>query len=312
MELNPYLSLGIAHSLNQEPHPQPVLPVPAVPGNQDNNDDNDGGEVSGPLLESHIDLVKMAHKWLLIVLLLFIFLLTFPEHWLQPHNIAAIVDEADFCKQLQLLIRDQQQDNDSKSDIVSSSSDLPSLPNKIFVYTSTVATFYAPSDISGISGMRSERIHAINTWCHGNGCYDCMFVNTYPLQLGMCGLDIAHARLFFSFTFEWVKYSCAFIYWFLKIGESVDEGMGMWSVEPEVFNNGSCYSSIIHLDSVVHLAHLLSIHYDRSVPSRHQLNYNRSLDAFSAFYVNKYANHHAFDISFYLLFTVYNFLFLCS
>ena len=84
------------------------------------------------------------------------------------------------------------------------------------------ATFYAPSDISGISGMHSEHIYAINTWRHGNGCYDCMFVNTDPLQPGMCGLDVAHARLFFSFTFEQVKYSCAFIHWFSKIGESVD------------------------------------------------------------------------------------------
>ena len=102
MELNPYLYLGITDSLNQEPHPQPVLPVPAVPGNLDDNDDDDGGEVSGPLVESHIDLVKMACKWLLIVLFLFIFLFMFPEHQLQPHNVAAIVDEQDFCKQLQL------------------------------------------------------------------------------------------------------------------------------------------------------------------------------------------------------------------
>lgn len=126
----------------------------------------------------------------------------FPEHRLQPHNVAAIVDEPDFCKQLQLFIRDQQQDNDSESDVVSSLSDLPSLPNKIFIYASAIATVYAPSDISGISGMRSKRIRAVNTWRHGNGRYDCMFVNTDPLQPGMCGLDVARARLFFSFTFE--------------------------------------------------------------------------------------------------------------
>ena len=130
MELSPYLYLGIADSLNQEPHHQPVLPVPAIPGNQDDNDDDDGGEVSGPLVESHVDLVKMVCTWLLIVLLLFIFLLTFPEHQLQPHNIAAIVDELDFCKQLQLFIRHQQQDNDSESNVASSSLDLPSLPTK--------------------------------------------------------------------------------------------------------------------------------------------------------------------------------------
>lgn len=72
----------------------------------------------------------------------------------------------------------------------------------------------------------------------------------------------------------------------------------MWSVEPEVFDDGSCNLSIIHLDSVVCLVHLLPIHHNETAPSRHQLNYTRSLDAFSAFYVNKYADHHAFEISF--------------
>ena len=183
-----------------------MLPVPAVPGNPDNNNDDNGGEVLGPLVKSHVDLAKTAHKWLLSVLLFVIFLLAFLEwHCLQPHDVAAIVGEANFCKQLQLFIRDQQQDNNSKSNVVSSLLGLPLLPNKIFVYTSAVATFYAPSNISCITGMHSEHICTDNTYHHGNGHYDCMSVNTDPLQLGMHGLDVAHARLFFPFTFEWVS-----------------------------------------------------------------------------------------------------------
>ena len=136
-----------------------MLPVPAVPGNPDNNNDDNGGEVLGPLVKSHVDLAKTAHKWLLSVLLFVIFLLAFLEwHCLQPHDVAAIVGEANFCKQLQLFIRDQQQDNNSKSNVVSSLLGLPLLPNKIFVYTSAVATFYAPSNISCITGIHSEHI----------------------------------------------------------------------------------------------------------------------------------------------------------
>ena len=172
------------------------------------------------------------------------------------------------------------------------------LPKKILIYPSAVATVYAPSDLSGISGMHSEHIHAVDTWRQGVSRYDCMFINTDTLQPGMHGLDVACARLFFLFTFERVKYSCAFIHWFPKIGEFVDEGTRMWSVKPEVFNDGSHNSSIIHLDSIVHLAHLLPIHRDKPVPSRHQLNYTRSLDAFSAFYANKYSDHHALEIVF--------------
>ena len=84
------------------------------------------------------------------------------------------------------------------------------LPNKILIYPSAIATFYVPSDLSGISGMCSERIHAVDTWHQGVGRYDCMFINTDTLQPDMCGLDVAHARLFFSFTFEQVSNSCTF------------------------------------------------------------------------------------------------------
>ena len=177
------------------------------------------------------------------------------------------------------------------------------LPNKILIYPSAVATFYVPSDLSWISGMNSEHIHAVDTWCQGVSWYGCMFINTGLLQPGMHGLDVARARLFFSFTFEQVKYSCAFIHWFSKIGEFLDEGTRMWSVKPEVFNDGSHNLSIIHLDSIVCLAHLLPIHHNKPVSSRHQLNYTWSLDAFSAFYVNKYADHHAFEI-YYLEYTI--------
>ncbi|OAX31238.1 hypothetical protein K503DRAFT_654751, partial [Rhizopogon vinicolor AM-OR11-026] len=47
---------------------------------------------------------------------------------------------------------------------------------KITLYTSAVATFYAPSDISGIGGMRYERIRAVYTWRNGPGRYDCVFI----------------------------------------------------------------------------------------------------------------------------------------
>ena len=78
----------------------------------------------------------------------------------------------------------------------------------------------------------------------------------------------------------------------------MDVGTRMRFVEPEIFNDGSCNLSIIHLDSAVHLTHLLPIHCYKPAPSRCLLNYTQSLDTFSAFYVNKYADHHAFEILF--------------
>lgn len=217
---------------------------------------------------------------------------------MHPNDILNILGEPDFCQQLQHFIQDQLQDSSPESDTASSSSMLPALPTKIATYASTVATFYAPSDISGIGGMRSERICAVDTWRHGNGWNDCMFINTDPTQPGMRGLDVTCTRLFFSFVHEQVKYFCAFVEWFSQIGDCADENMGMWSVEVEIFEDGTPNSSIIHLDSVVQLAHLLPIYHDMPTPSRHRLNFTQSLDTFTTFYVNKYANHHTFEIAF--------------
>ena len=215
--------------------------------------------------------------------------------WVHPNDISNILGEPDFCWQLQHFIQDQLQDSSPESDTASSSSMLPALPTKITTYASAVATFYAPSNISGIGGMCSERICAVDTWCHGNGQNDCMFINTDPTQPSMCGLDVACARLLFSFVHEWVKYSCAFVKWFSQIRDCANENMGMWSVKLEIFKDGMPNSSIIHLDSVVWLAHLLPIYHDMWVPSGHWLNFTWSLDTFTTFYVNKYIDHHAFE-----------------
>ena len=39
--------------------------------------------------------------------------------------------------------------------------ELPDIPGKVYVYNSARAVFYAPSDLSGIGGMRHERIRSV-------------------------------------------------------------------------------------------------------------------------------------------------------
>ena len=64
--LNPSSYLGLANGLNQDPHPLPVLPVPTISSNKYNDDDDDGGDISGPMVESHVDLAKTICKWLCV------------------------------------------------------------------------------------------------------------------------------------------------------------------------------------------------------------------------------------------------------
>ena len=61
-------------------------------------------------------------------------------------------------------------------------------------------------------------------------------------------------------------------------------------VVPEVDNDGCHVQSIVSLDSVVWGAHLIGV-YGEFIPVK--LHFSKSLDAFKAYYVNKYIDHHA-------------------
>ena len=67
----------------------------------------------------------------------------------------------------------------------------------------------------------------------------------------------------------------------------MDKNTGMWVVEPDILDDRRPQTAVIHLDTIVHLAHLLPIYEEE-----------RALDTFSEFYVNKFADHHAFEIAF--------------
>jgi len=164
---------------------------------------------------------------------------------------------------------------------------------KISIYPSAIATFHAPSDISGIGGMRRERIRAVKSWRKGPGRYDTIFVNTdLP---GMGGLDIARVRLFFSFSHDGVYYSCALVRWFTRVADSPDDCTGMWVVEPD---DEERPFSIIHLDTVVRAAHLLPVFGSGTGQVPKTLSFTDTLDTFKTFYVNKFVDHHAFEIIF--------------
>ena len=53
----------------------------------------------------------------------------------------------------------------------------PAVKGKVHVFPSAVATYYAPSDKSGIQGMLRERIHAVDSWCKGPGRHNTIFLS---------------------------------------------------------------------------------------------------------------------------------------
>ena len=67
------------------------------------------------------------------------------------------------------------------------------------MFHSTVATFCAPSDISGVYGMQHKHIWVTSSWKNGPAQYDCIYINLDPEIEGIQGLEIAHVFLFFFF-----------------------------------------------------------------------------------------------------------------
>ena len=95
------------------------------------------------------------------------------------------------------------------------------ISSKISVFRSAVATFYAPSDESGIHGMRRERIRASPSWRQKVPRYDTALVVEDESQPGMRGLQVVRVKLFFSFLFDGVEYPCALVEWFSRIGHTI-------------------------------------------------------------------------------------------
>jgi hypothetical protein len=112
----------------------------------------------------------------------------------------------------------------------------------------------------------------------------------------MGGLDVIHVLAFFSFVSDGVLYPCTLIQWFRHISEEPDNLTGMWMVEVEQSTDGSPNISVIHTDCILHGAHLIPIFGPDFVPE--ELCFLGTLDAFAAFYVNRFIDHHAFEMIF--------------
>jgi hypothetical protein len=219
--------------------------------------------------------------------------------------VRALADELgqfDFVMLIRQFLHGQLHLDSETASLISADDTLDALPNfydseKISVYNSASATFYAPSDLSGIGGMRREHIRVVQSWRKGPSRYDCVFVVTDEMAEGMRSLDVARVRLFFSFTYAGTSYPCALVHWYSRVGDSPDEDTGLWMVEPDHDTaDGSPHAAVIHLDTVLRSAHLIGVYGSDFLPK--DMSSADSLDAFRSYYVNKFIDNHAFQIAY--------------
>ena len=122
-------------------------------------------------------------------------------------------------------------------------------------------------------------------------------MNTDDTRKGMQGMEVAHIVCFFSLLCtNGVSYPCALVHWFDYVMDEPDKLTGMWMVKPSFLDDNTCYLSIVHIDTIVHAAHLILIFGQELVPS--QVNLHNSLDIYQGFYVNHFIDHHAFELVF--------------
>lgn len=77
-----------------------------------------------------------------------------------------------------------------------------------------------------------------------------------------------------------------------------DADTGMWKVTPDFNIDGTRTTSVVHVKSILWNADLIPCHGDLLVPR--EITPFNSLDTYQAYFVSKFADHHAHEIAFYL------------
>ncbi|KIK81549.1 hypothetical protein PAXRUDRAFT_155864, partial [Paxillus rubicundulus Ve08.2h10] len=125
--------------------------------------------------------------------------------------------------------------------------------------------------------------------------YNCVFVVTDTDAGGMCGMNVAHVLCFFSFNYWGTTYPCAVIRWFDRVGDGPDKDTGMWIVRPSFNMRNLPNITIVHVDSIYPAAHLIPVYGEALIPP--EIKPHHCYDIFRTFYVNKFVDHHAFEIT---------------
>jgi len=216
------------------------------------------------------------------------------EYPTSVHELAAHLGQLHLHELIQQFLYWQLNPEDDRTDIP-----LPLCPefdSDISVFHSATSTFHAPSDPSGIRGIHHEVIQSTPSWHNKKPHHDCVFVEHDTEALGIQGLDIVYVLAFMSFVADGVHYPSTLVQWFTHVYEEPDQLTGMWMVQAEQSADGSPIVSVIHTKYILRGTHLIPIFGQDFIPPG--LHFSHSLDTFSAFYVNRFINHHAFEILF--------------
>jgi len=205
------------------------------------------------------------------------------------------LDEIELVYQVQCFIYQQTYPSEDVTSVLFEDLPMFDASTRISVFNSAVATFRAPSDLCGIHGMRKERIRSSLNWRNEASRHDCAFVSTDKDIAGMLGMEVVRVLGFFSFSYATTRYPCVLVQWFSRVRDERDEKTGMYVVRPDLNRDRTRNIAVVHVSSLVRAAHLIPVYGNEPVPET--LKHYHSYDVFDEYYVNRYADHHSFEIA---------------
>ena len=264
----------------------------------DVENENIDAEAIDDTIEGRVVMARHQRKYLSIFLPAGSNLTTTHAHDLtEPRYPRHIKQLADYIAAPQLLALTEQflqHQLSTPLQVDSSLDDVSRIIGPVSVFHSASANFFAPSDQSGIRGMRREIIRSTPKWRQKYERRDCVLIVEDHERRGMRGMIVGQVKLLFSFTYDGVTYPCALINRFTRVGRAPDSVTGMWKVRPELDRYGNRVQSVEHLDVIFRSAHLIPVFGDGPLPT--EFHYRDSLEAFTTYYINKYADHHMFEV----------------
>jgi hypothetical protein len=206
--------------------------------------------------------------------------------------LAGNIGQFEFPHALHEFIHWQNHPHSDRAEPVDDSFDGP-----IRVYHMATVQYYAPSSQCGIGGMYREMIRA-NPNFGGSLRYDTVFVLVSDNDEDMKGLLVARILLFFTYfdAYQGRDTPCALVNWFIHPDNKPqrDEDTGMWKLCRELDEAGNKPVQVIHLDTILHGAHLLPCYGEGFLPEN--FSYIYALDAFDYYLVNQFIDYHAHEL----------------
>ena len=129
-------------------------------------------------------------------------------------------------------------------------------------------------------------------------CYDTVFIKLKNGEPEMCGLRIGWVHLLFVIkASRTLEYPCALVMDYNTVGDGPDKDTGMRQVKQAVKpqSHHPVYR-LVHLNKICRAAHLIPVFKSKAQVPKNVLP-DFTLDTHQGnFYVNKYVDHHAFEI----------------